>query len=186
MRDSLPDAWATGASYERFMGRWSRAVAETFLGWLNIPAGQTWGDIGCGTGALTASVLATTQPAAVVAADRSAGFVAVARSSITDQRAQFAVADATALPWKNRTCAVTVAGLALNFIADPHEAVGEMIRVTQLAGKVYALSDSLRACNPYTLLKEMALWQWGHAPPDPATCAAQRLTAWNIYAFTSF
>jgi SAM-dependent methyltransferase len=62
--------------------------------------------------------------------------VAAARSSITDRRAQFAVADATALLWKNGACAVAVAGLALNFIADPHEAMCEMIRVTQPAGKV--------------------------------------------------
>jgi SAM-dependent methyltransferase len=135
---SVPDAWAVGEPYERFMGRWSRAIAEAFLVWLNAPAGQIWGDIGCGTGALSASIIATTNPVAVVAVDRSAGFLSAARGLVRDGRVTFAVADATALPWRSGTCATTVAGLALNFVADPPTAVREMARVTGRAGKVAA------------------------------------------------
>jgi SAM-dependent methyltransferase len=138
MRTSVTDAWAVGEPYERFMGRWSRAIAAPFLEWLNAPAGQIWGDIGCGTGALSASIIATTNPVAVVAVDRSAGFLSAARRTLRDERLTIAVADATALPWKSETCDATVAGLALNFVADPPTAVREMARVTRRAGKVAA------------------------------------------------
>jgi len=123
--------WAAGEPYEQYVGRWSRVVALEFLVWLGVPAGQTWGDVGCGTGALVAGMLATAQPHAVLAIDRSAGFLAVARRSIPDQRVQFALADASALPWASGRCAVTVSGLVLNFVPDPLAMVREMVRVTR-------------------------------------------------------
>ena len=50
--------WASGESYEAYCGRWSRRVATEFLGWLAVPPGARWLDVGCGTGALTEAVLA--------------------------------------------------------------------------------------------------------------------------------
>ena len=41
-----------GKAYERMMGRWTRRVGETFFEWLDVPEGQSWLDVGCGTGAL--------------------------------------------------------------------------------------------------------------------------------------
>jgi hypothetical protein len=41
-----------GASYERYMGVWSRLVGETFLSWLAPSPGLRWIDIGCGNGRL--------------------------------------------------------------------------------------------------------------------------------------
>ena len=43
--------------YERFMGRWSRAIGENFLDWLRRPSGARWLDIGCGTGAFSELIL---------------------------------------------------------------------------------------------------------------------------------
>ncbi|TWJ20154.1 hypothetical protein [Micromonospora endolithica] len=57
--------WADGEAYEAYVGRWSRRVAEEFLGWLDQPPGLHWLDVGCGTGALTATVPARTAPAQV-------------------------------------------------------------------------------------------------------------------------
>ena len=37
-------------AYERYMGRWSRAIGEKFLAWLDPPANRDWLDLGCGTG----------------------------------------------------------------------------------------------------------------------------------------
>jgi len=54
-----------GEAYERYVGRWSRRVAETFVPWLEVPAGVRWLDVGCGTGALTVTVLAAAVPAHV-------------------------------------------------------------------------------------------------------------------------
>lgn len=138
MRDDVQDAWAAGEPYERFMGRWSRAVADVFLGWLDAPPGQRWGDVGCGTGALVTSILGAAAPRAVVAIDRSAGFLRAARHAIPDRRVQFAVADAALLPWASGACAAAVSGLALNFVAQPAGAVREMARVTGPGGLVAA------------------------------------------------
>jgi len=138
MSDAAREAWGAGGPYEQYVGRWSRMVAREFLAWLGVPSGRTWGDVGCGTGALVAGILATCEPHAIFAIDRSKGFIAAARSTIPDQRVRFATADATALPWASASCAATVSGLVLNFVPDAAAMVREMVRVTQPNGQVAA------------------------------------------------
>ena len=58
--------WARGDAYEFYIGRWSRRVAPEFLTWLAAPPGARWLDCGCGTGALSATILRTADPASVV------------------------------------------------------------------------------------------------------------------------
>ena len=53
-------------------------VAE-FLDWLAIPAQRRWLDVGCGTGALSAAILARCNPAAVVGVDSSERHVSPSR-----------------------------------------------------------------------------------------------------------
>jgi hypothetical protein len=50
------DRWAAGDLYEPYVGRWSRLVAREFLGWLSVPSGLDWLEVGCGTGALTETI----------------------------------------------------------------------------------------------------------------------------------
>ena len=57
------------AAYERFMGRWSRAVAPIFLDWLGAPRHASWLDVGCGTGILAEALLELCAPASVHAVD---------------------------------------------------------------------------------------------------------------------
>ena len=35
------ELFTDGEAYERLMGRWSRLVGETFLGWLDVPKGPS-------------------------------------------------------------------------------------------------------------------------------------------------
>jgi hypothetical protein len=49
--------WDNTATYEAYMGRWSRPVAEAIVAWLGLGPGLTWLDVGCGTGALTQAIL---------------------------------------------------------------------------------------------------------------------------------
>ena len=43
-----------GSAYEKMMGVWSQLLGTQFIEWLNPKDGQSWIDIGCGTGAFTA------------------------------------------------------------------------------------------------------------------------------------
>jgi SAM-dependent methyltransferase len=131
----MNDVWASGASYDAYIGRWSRPVALAFLDWLDVGPRQRWVDVGCGTGALTATILARCDPVEVLAADPSEAHVAWATGHIHDSRARFMVADATGLP--PGTNDVVVSGLVLNFIPDPDTALAAM-RARALEGIVAA------------------------------------------------
>src|SRR5258706_10628477 len=130
------DVWASGTAYEPYVGRWSRLVAQGFLSWLDVPPDRHWLDVGCGTGALTQTILQQASPAQIKAIDRSEGFVAFAQNQLHDERAQFDVGDAMDLPIETATYDVTVSGLMLNFVPQPNRAVEEMARATKPGGIV--------------------------------------------------
>ena len=113
-------------------------MARTFVSGLGIPPGRRWLDVGCGTGALTAAILAQAEPAAVVGVDPSEGFLATARAQVTDARATFRLGDARSLPLPDNDFDVVVSGLAVNFVPDPARAAAEMARVARPGGVVAA------------------------------------------------
>jgi ubiquinone/menaquinone biosynthesis C-methylase UbiE len=125
------DAWQAGDAYERYMGRWSRAVAPRFVDWLSLPADLNWLDVGCGTGALSASILERAKPNTLVSVDPSGGFIAKAKASLTDARVTFEVGDAQSLPFDPASRDVVVSGLVLNFVPDRDKALAEMRRVSR-------------------------------------------------------
>jgi SAM-dependent methyltransferase len=129
-------AWAGADAYERYVGRWSRAVAVEFLRWLGLPRGLDWLDVGCGTGALTGSILSACDPGSVRGYDLSPPYVAAARERIRDARVELGVADARCLPEPDGTFHACVSGLAINFVPEPAEAVAEMRRVAVPGGTV--------------------------------------------------
>jgi SAM-dependent methyltransferase len=130
--------WASGAAYEPYVGRWSRLVARKFLTWLALPPSAHWLDVGCGTGALSETILAQTSPAAVHGIDPSEGYLALAREQVRDVRVHFEVGDARQLPIATATYDVVVSGLVLNFIPDLKAGLAEMVRVTKPGGTVAA------------------------------------------------
>ncbi|GHC39677.1 class I SAM-dependent methyltransferase [Streptomyces cinnamoneus] len=131
------DTWVAGDAYERYMGRWSRLVAQEFVPWLGCGDGLRWLDVGCGTGVLTATVVARCRPRAVVGLDRSAGFVVSARAAVRAP-ASFVVADALALPVRDGGCDAAVSALVLNFLPAPDAATAEAVRVVRPGGLVAA------------------------------------------------
>jgi SAM-dependent methyltransferase len=128
--------WASGSPYEMYVGRWSRLVARELLAWLNVPRGSRWLDVGCGTGALSETILREVDPAAVTGADQSEGFVGYAREQVKDERVTFEVADAQRLPFEDARFDVVVSGLVLNFIPDQTLALAEMARVVRPGGTI--------------------------------------------------
>jgi SAM-dependent methyltransferase len=133
---SRHDAWQAGDRYEAYMGRWSRQLAPRFLDWLGLADGLDWLEIGCGTGALSAAILAPRRPRSLIAIDPSEGFVATARATVADPRADFQVGDAQALAFGTASRDVAVSALVLNFVPDKGKALGEMKRVVRPGGTV--------------------------------------------------
>ena len=138
MTDAAPDRWRGGDDYEAYIGRWSRRVAAEFVDWLDVPAGGSWVDVGCGTGALTATVTERAAPDSVVAIDSSDDFVAAAAEALGDPRVTFLVGDAAELPPADASADAVVSGLVLNFLRDPVAAVAEWRRVARPGATVAA------------------------------------------------
>lgn len=134
---SIHDAWREGEPYERYIGRWSRLVAPEFLAWLAPPGGSRWLDVGCGTGALAAAIVASCAPAQVVGVEPSAAFAEIARRRLGDTvRIHSSAADR--LPLDDDSIDATVAGLVLNFVPDVLRALTEAMRVTRPGGTIAA------------------------------------------------
>lgn len=130
------ESWTSGDAYEQFMGRWSRLIAREFVAWLGVDAGSRWLDIGCGSGALTRTVLELAFPAAVLGVEPSAGYASSALRLTADDRARFTQGDACSLPCRTGAFDAIVSGLVLNFVPDTAQALAEMRRAARPGGVV--------------------------------------------------
>jgi SAM-dependent methyltransferase len=130
--------WSSADAYEPYVGRWSRLVAAAFLDWLAAPGGLRWLDVGCGTGALTATICATMRPRSVRAIDPSAAYIAFLRKRPDASCALAEVGDAQTIHAADGAFDRVVSGLVLNFIPDAAAAAAEMRRVAAPGGEVAA------------------------------------------------
>lgn len=130
------DVWMSGDSYERYVGRWSRMVAKEFIRWLAVPQESLWLDVGCGTGALSQTILDLANPRRVKGIDRSEGFVNTARSRVDHPKVEFETGDAQALPVDPGSFDVAVSGLVLNFVPQPDLMVAQMAQAVRTNGIV--------------------------------------------------
>jgi SAM-dependent methyltransferase len=142
------DKWTSGAAYERWMGRWSRLLADEFSGWLALPPKLRWLDVCCGSGVLTEAIADGCAPGRVVGVDASAQQIEFARSHRTRPAVTFETGDALALPFAEASFDVAVCGLGLNYVPEPERAVQEMRRVTVsegvIAGYVWDYAEGAR------------------------------------------
>ncbi len=139
MNQRHPNAhWASGDPYEHFMGRWSRRVAHHFLTWLSIPSQSSWLDVGCGTGALSASIRTLADPLEVLAIDPSEAFARFAQQKHRRPQLSFVVGDALSIPFRSNHFDCITSGLMLNFVPDPSSVLDEMTRVARPGGVVAA------------------------------------------------
>jgi len=130
--------WSGGEAYERYIGRWSRPVAREFVEWLGLPPGLDWLDAGCGTGALSAAIVAGAEPRSVCAYDLSPQYAAVAARALGDEGVRVGVADARSIPEPDGAFGAVVSGLMINFVPEPADALREMVRVAREGGTVAA------------------------------------------------
>jgi trans-aconitate methyltransferase len=125
-------------AYERYIGRWSRLVADLFVDWLEAPPGQRWLDVGCGTGALSQAILRRSAPASVTGVDPLEAFIASASTALKDPRVSFRLGSAADTGLPDSAADVVVAGLVLNFVPDVGAALAEWHRVLVSGGVVGA------------------------------------------------
>lgn len=136
IKDAPKDLWESGESYEPYVGRWSRLVAQEFIPWIGVPEGGSWLEVGSGTGALTQTILQMVSPKTIKGIDRSKDFVEFARSQVNDSRAEFEVGNAQGMPVDSGRFDVAVSGLVLNFVPQPDQMIAEMARAVREGGVV--------------------------------------------------
>ena len=132
------DKWADGDRYEPYVGRWSRRVAQAFLDWLAVPQDRDWLDVGCGTGALSGTILERVSPRTLTGVDPAPGLVEYSKARLGSERARFEIGDAQSLPLAGASVDAVVSGLVLNFVPQPARAMAEMRRVARPGGVIGA------------------------------------------------
>jgi SAM-dependent methyltransferase len=138
--------WGRGATdWMEIQEPLHRPLYEATLDALQVRAGSTLLDAGCGSGIV--SVLATQREAVVTGLDASSMFVDVARSRCPD--AQFLIGDLQeALPFEADRFDAVVFSNSLQFVAKPIDAVREAARVLRVGGRVaIAVFDSVERCD---------------------------------------
>lgn len=130
--------FADPRAYQDLMGRWSARLAPLFVRFAQVADGGRVLDVGCGTGSLAKTLVATTRRSAIVGIDPVSPFVEYARAQVTDPRASFEVGDATALPYPPASFDYALAMLVLHFVPESETAAAEMRRVTRAGGTVAA------------------------------------------------
>ncbi len=130
------DKWTSGADYDRWMGRWSRLLADEFLQWLNLPAKLRWLDVCCGSGVLSEAIVERFAPRRIVGVDVSLQQIEFARAHRASPSVSFQVGDAMALPFEAASFDAIVCGLGLNYLPDPKNALHGMRRVADRGGVI--------------------------------------------------
>lgn len=137
------DSWSNGQEYERYMGRWSNAVAREFVPWLGAEPGSSWLDVGCGTGALSDAILRQAEPTRLHGVDASEPFLELARLRLSGTIATFEVGDAMQLD-DGASSGELVAydavasALLLNFLVAPATALERQMYMAAPGGIVGA------------------------------------------------
>ena len=116
-----------GDAYDDFMGHYSTRLAGPFADFAGVEPGQRALDVGAGTGALTAELVA--RGVSVAAADPSPEFATVLRERFPNLEVEEAAAES--LPWGDGVFDVALAQLVVAFVPDAPAAVAEMARVAR-------------------------------------------------------
>ena len=125
-----------GTTYDSFMGRYSRPLAEEFANAAGVRPGETAVDVGCGPGALTGVLVARLGAASVYACDPSPSFCddcAGRHPGVVVKQGR-----AEAIPFDSGMADHALAQLVLHFVSEPDAAAREMARVVRPGGAVAA------------------------------------------------
>lgn len=132
----MKDFRSGAEAYDRFMGRYSEALAPPFADFAGMAPGVRVLDVGCGPGALTTEAVHRTGAANVFACDPTPAFVAACRAR--QPAVEVRQAPAEECPFPDDAFDVTASQLVLHFVTDPARAAAEFVRVTHPGGVVVA------------------------------------------------
>lgn len=128
-------AFTAGAdAYDRFMGRYSMALAPLMADLAGVTADNRVLDVGCGPGALTAELVRRVGPERVVACDPAPAFVTACRERYPGVDVRSGRAED--LPFDDESADVALAQLVFHFVSDPEAAALELRRVVGPGGRV--------------------------------------------------
>jgi ubiquinone/menaquinone biosynthesis C-methylase UbiE len=127
-------AFHAASQYERFMGRWSRAIGEQFLDWLAPPKNARWLDAGCGTGAFSELIMRRCAPSSLIGTDPAPAQIEYARKAFPELN--FRVDDTMAMSLPDNDFDIVATALVIHFIPDRAKAFAEMKRVTLRGGLI--------------------------------------------------
>ena len=119
-------------------------------------------DIGSGPGTITADLAERVAPGRVTAVEVSEGALAITRAEVKRrglQRVDFAVGDVHELPFPPDSFDVVHAHQVLQHVADPVQALREMIRVCRPGGVVAVRDGDYHAFTWYPALPGLDRWQ---------------------------
>ncbi|MBO0826512.1 MAG: class I SAM-dependent methyltransferase [Streptosporangiales bacterium] len=127
---------APAEHYDRFMGRYTPALASGLADAAGVRSGQRVLDVGCGPGGLTRELVERVGAANVAAVDPAPQFVAACgeRNPGADVR----VGAAERLPWADGRFDAALSCLVVGFMRDAGLGIREMARVTRPGGAVAA------------------------------------------------
>ena len=157
-----------GAAYEGFIGRWRRRVADRIVEIVEPTACGALLDVGCGTGSMTAALLAAHPGRRIVGVDVAEPYLAYARARSECASAEFLRQDGMALDLPDEGFGGAYALIALNFMSDPLKAAREMARVTKPGGTLEAAAWDFRG----GLVYQRILWDTA-AGIDPVAAATR-------------
>jgi SAM-dependent methyltransferase len=123
-------------AYDRYMGRYSAALAPQLADYAGVRSGQRVIDVGCGPGALTRELVDRLGPTNVFAIDPSEPFVAAIRERFPGVDVRLAAAEQ--VPFPDKAFDAALAQLVVHFMSDPVEGLREMARVVHHDGVVGA------------------------------------------------
>ena len=123
-------------AYDRYMGRYSAALAPQLAAYAGVRSGQRVIDVGCGPGALTRELVDRLGPTKVFAIDPSEPFVEAIRERFPGVDVRLAAAEQ--LPFPDKAFDAALAQLVVHFMSDPVAGLREMARVVHQDGVVGA------------------------------------------------
>lgn len=134
------------SAYEaRRLGDQADTLADLLHAGTAYPAGSRVLEVGCGIGAQTVHLLASSPAAHIVAVDRSEESLAQARTRVPESTVEFQQADLYDLPFADASFDHLFVCFVLEHLADPEVALAGLRRVLRPGGTITAIEGDHRS-----------------------------------------